>query len=358
MQECGENSVRMIIENIISSRGDDFSWVSTTPTCYDDEEDSDFVEEEPMQSMPNSPTLETLNNIRCLCDTIQTNIANSDTMNDSFLMMGLMEVENKLKEFNDTLNSLMDYNNNQAMESALLAGDLQKVADNIWNQYNTEICRQRVAEFVDKTITRLARHGVKRLHIMLLGDAAHGAIHNSCRVASEEDTCDQLMQVSELMAEAINELSNYVPEVNVYATYGNHLRTVQNKNDSIHSDNMERIIPWWLEQRLQKNARVSIVKSDYYEFIYEIFYKHGKRDWENDDYIWLQNAGEEYEKYRLTPYAEMNIAAEEMYHLGKDGRLYQDPGCEGTYDIVFDEITDQEDIDYFRKQIEKSLRKE
>ena len=126
MQECGENSVRMIIENIISSRGDDFSWVSTTPAFYDDEEDSDFVEEEPMQPMPSSPTLETLNNIRCLCDTIQTNIANSDTMNDSFLMMGLMEVENKLKEFNDTLNSLMDYNNNQAMEGEpqILTGDI------------------------------------------------------------------------------------------------------------------------------------------------------------------------------------------------------------------------------------------
>ena len=29
----------MIIENIISSRGDDFSWVSTSPTYYDDDED-------------------------------------------------------------------------------------------------------------------------------------------------------------------------------------------------------------------------------------------------------------------------------------------------------------------------------
>lgn len=48
MQECGEKSVRMIIENIISSRGDDFSWVSTTPTCYDDDEECDFVSEEPI----------------------------------------------------------------------------------------------------------------------------------------------------------------------------------------------------------------------------------------------------------------------------------------------------------------------
>lgn len=142
------------------------------------------------------------------------------------------------------------------------------VTDNIWNKYNTDICRQRVANFVSKSARYLQQHGVKKLHIMLLGDAAHGSIHTGCRVASEEDACDQLMQVSEIMAEAINELSSYVFEVNVYATYGNHLRTVQNKNDSIHSDNMEKIIPWWLEQRLQNNNRVNIVKSEYYEFIY------------------------------------------------------------------------------------------
>lgn len=126
MQEVGENSVRMIIENIISSRGDDFSWVSATPAFYDDDEESDFVEDEPIEEMPNSPTLQTLNNIRNLCNTIQTNIVNSETVDESFLMMGLMEVENKLKEFNDTLNSLMDYNNNQAMESEpqILTGDI------------------------------------------------------------------------------------------------------------------------------------------------------------------------------------------------------------------------------------------
>ena len=117
----------MIIENIISSRGDDFSWVSTAPTYYDyDFDDEEFIENEPIEELPSSPTIATLINIRNLCDTIQNNIVNSETTDDSFLMMGLMEVENKLKEFNDTLNSLMDYNNNQAMESEpqILTGDI------------------------------------------------------------------------------------------------------------------------------------------------------------------------------------------------------------------------------------------
>jgi hypothetical protein len=114
----------MIIENIISSRGEDFSWVSTTPSYYDDDED--YIEDEPIEELPSSPTIATLINIRNLCDTIQNNIVNSETTDDSFLMMGLMEVENKLKEFNDTLNSLMDYNNNQAMEGEpqILTGDI------------------------------------------------------------------------------------------------------------------------------------------------------------------------------------------------------------------------------------------
>ena len=100
---------------------------------------------------------------------------------------------------------------------------------------------------------------------------------------------------------------------------------------------------------------------DDFEFLYEIFYRHGRRDWENDDYIWLQNAGDKYEKYCLTPYTEMNIAREGMYQLGKDGKLYADPGCDGSFDgsfdVVFEEVTDKEDSEMYKRQIEKSLNK-
>ena len=42
-------------------------------------------------------------------------------------------------------------------------------------------------------------------------------------------------------------------------TYGNHARTVQNKNDNIHHDNFERIIPWWLKQRMMNHQFIHIV---------------------------------------------------------------------------------------------------
>lgn len=74
------------------------------------------------------------------------------------------------------------------------------------------------------------------------------------------------MHVSELIAEAVNDLSSIVNSVVVYSCYGNHLRTVQNKKDSVHSDNIEKIVPWWLKQRLQNNPKIVITESEYKEF--------------------------------------------------------------------------------------------
>ena len=139
--------------------------------------------------------------------------------------------------------------------------------DNISNRYNTEVCISRVNHVVNKVSERLEAHKCSKLHVVILGDMIHGAIHTSSRVASEELTCDQLMQVSELIAQSIIKLSNYVPETNVYVTYGNHARVIPNKQDSIHRDNFERIIPWWLKQRLSENKNISVINDDGNEFI-------------------------------------------------------------------------------------------
>lgn len=141
-------------------------------------------------------------------------------------------------------------------------------SNNIWNTYNVNICKQRVAKLFTKTVDALQEHDIRTLHIVLLGDFVSGAIHTGVRVASEENTCEQLMHVSEIIANLINELSVYVSNINVYSTYGNHARTVQDKKDNIHADNMERIIPWWIRQRLKDNHKINIVDSEYYEFIY------------------------------------------------------------------------------------------
>lgn len=157
-------------------------------------------------------------------------------------------------------------------------------ANNVFNTYNTEICKQRVKNVVNQTIDRILLHNCNKLHIIILGDLFHGAIHTSARVASEELVCDQIMQVSEILAQAIVRLSRCVPETHVYTTYGNHGRTVQNKNDNIHRDNMERLIPWWLTQRLSAYDDIIIEDEPSDEYIllsvcgHDICASHGDLD--------------------------------------------------------------------------------
>lgn len=182
---------------------------------------------------------------------------------------------------------IFTFKNNTSYEEAVLClsdWHYGQVSENIWNTYNTEICKQRVASLFDKVSNALQEHNIEKLHIVLLGDFVNGSIHVGSRVAAEENTCDQLMHVSELLAHFINMLSVYVNNINVYSTYGNHARTIQNKNDSIHADNMERVIPWWLKQRLMSNHKINVIDSEFYEFIcfnvcgYNVVCTHGDLD--------------------------------------------------------------------------------
>lgn len=154
-------------------------------------------------------------------------------------------------------------------EAVLSIADIHygMVTDNIWNKYNTKIAKDRLKQLVEKCIPKLMLHKIKTLHVLILGDVANGAIHSSCRVAAEENTNEQLMHISEILAEVINELSLCVEKTLVYSTYGNHMRTIQNKHDSVHSDNMETIIPWWLKQRFQSKCDIQVIDSEFREFI-------------------------------------------------------------------------------------------
>lgn len=184
-------------------------------------------------------------------------------------------LERAAEGLNGTVGKLFTYDMSHATQYAdndavLVLSDWHygMTTDNVFNRYNTKICRERVANLVDQTVRRLMVHNCANLHIVVLGDLFHGAIHTSARVASEELVCDQIMQVSEILAQAITELSRYVQHTDVYMTYGNHARTVQSKQDSIHGDNLERLIPWWLEHRMAGNDSVVVHRCDDNEFLF------------------------------------------------------------------------------------------
>lgn len=180
----------------------------------------------------------------------------------------LIEAAGNLQHFEDVFNEQLcwDFSDNEAV---IVFSDWHfgMVTDNIYNKYNTSICVDRVNKVVNDAIKRIALHQCKKLHVVVLGDLLHGAIHVSARVASEELVVDQLMDVSEILAQAIHRLSMFVEETDVYVTYGNHARVVQNKKESIHSDNLEKITGWWLVQRLKDCKSIKIIDCNANEFL-------------------------------------------------------------------------------------------
>lgn len=175
-------------------------------------------------------------------------------------------------------------------EAVLVLSDWHygQTANNIYNVYSTEICRERVAAVACEAMYQCKLHQVKKLHVFILGDMIEGCLRASSRVASEELAADQVIHVSELLAELIDALAENVREICVYSTWGNHGRMVQNFADSIHADNVEKIIGWWLRTRFIDADNIRFPDANWGELIranvcgYTVIGTHGDLDMDRD----------------------------------------------------------------------------
>lgn len=211
----------------------------------------------------------------------------------------LLRTDARLKHIHNTIkeeihkvnkNNPLGYNNFEKIEgnshAVLLLSDWHIGAeiDNYWNRFNIGIAQNRVNELLNKTIKYCKRHEVDTIHIELLGDLTNGLIHVSTRIFNEEDVINQVMIVSEIISNFINELSKHIKNVKVYSTIGNHGRVSASIKESIDSENFEKLIPWYCSARVRNN-NVEFIESDVddsilvYKFLNEtIFSVHGNND--------------------------------------------------------------------------------
>lgn len=139
--------------------------------------------------------------------------------------------------------------------------------DNIWNQYNIEIADRRIQKLINEVSLKIQENNIGKLHVLLLGDIVSGEIHTSIRVANSENVVDQLMMVSERIAELVAQLSDLVEFVEIHSTWGNHARVTASYKDAIHDSNLERLIPFWLEQRFKDRDDVYVDHDNAHELV-------------------------------------------------------------------------------------------
>lgn len=82
--------------------------------------------------------------------------------------------------------------------------------NNYFGTYNSDICKNYLAKYLEKIISIGSRHKARNIHVVMLGDIISGSIHKSIQIANRENVIEQIKGVSELLSSFVYELSNHL----------------------------------------------------------------------------------------------------------------------------------------------------
>lgn len=131
------------------------------------------------------------------------------------------------------------------------------VVDNYWQKYDSDICRKMTCKYLDEIIHIADIHRSENCVVWANGDMISGNIHNSIAVTNKENVIDQIIGVSELIAEFIAELSKHFGKVTFVSVSGNHSR-IDTKERALMQERLDDLVEWYLKARLQDFENVTI----------------------------------------------------------------------------------------------------
>lgn len=132
--------------------------------------------------------------------------------------------------------------------------------DNFKNQFNEEILKQRLQHYAEQIITIQNAHQSENCYI-IIGEVLSGIIHNELRIQNNMDMMQQFKYVCELITQMILTLRSYFDNIYVYVTEGNHSRISPKKEDSLKGENMDILVPFYLQARFMQAEDVHIYEN-------------------------------------------------------------------------------------------------
>ena len=178
-------------------------------------------------------------------------------------------LEDKLEKLPNQVMS-MDYiqRNPSKKQGILMLSDIHygMTVDNFLNKYNPDVTRERMEYLVDKAIEYSRLNNLDVMNVCLLGDMISGEQYLSVRLENNENLIDQIINVSELLSNAIYKISLNVPFVTISIADGNHER-VYSKKENLNKDNYTTLIRKFLQLRLENVSNITFLENVYDENI-------------------------------------------------------------------------------------------
>lgn len=129
------------------------------------------------------------------------------------------------------------------------------------NSYSPSIFDEYMRNLMEQLIDIVIKEQVSNIVVMFVGDLIDGMLRDSQLMRLKLGIVDSTISLSEYLASWLVALAEYTERrVEVYACTGNHseIRPLGSKARQFEDENMERIIMWFLRQRLMSSSRVLI----------------------------------------------------------------------------------------------------
>lgn len=128
----------------------------------------------------------------------------------------------------------------------------------LWNnKYDASIFQKRIEKYIQKIVEIQTRHNSENCYV-ICGEIVSGIIHNNLRLQNNMDLMLQFKIASDIIAAMLIELSQYFHTVSLYVTPGNHSRISPKKEDSLDGENIDLLLPYYLQARLQNFKNIFI----------------------------------------------------------------------------------------------------
>lgn len=191
-----------------------------------------------------------LSDERTYTNAVAKSLARIETLKDI-----AVEVAEKIADSKPFLPKTYDVNTDTHNVLTLVISDWHYgyVSDTYWNVYDPSVAVHRIGKLESETIKYINEYEPDYINVVNLGDLISGRIHTTIRLNNRFDVITQVEEVSEILAEFLDRLADYVP-VHYYATTDNHSRIEPNSKESLSAETLTRITHWYLKTRFEDSS--------------------------------------------------------------------------------------------------------
>ncbi len=151
------------------------------------------------------------------------------------------------------------YNSDNDLLVVLSDLHIGQTFSNIFGEYNSDIAKRRLNDYLEKVIEIKERHHSQNAYVVLAGDLISNSIHKTIAVTNRENVIEQIKLAIDYITAFCFELSQHFCNVYLTDCAGNHSR-IDRKEDALHDERLDNLIAWVVAKLLVHVNNFQVIK--------------------------------------------------------------------------------------------------